>query len=84
MGSGGGLMADRGGYQWRLPEVGDAFNHILDTFGGANSEFVALLFLVRELDSRAANGDEAAAELLKVITRMSRFITVAQGSLKQE
>ena len=73
-------MADNGdhSYKWNSAEIRDAFHHILDTFSGANSDFPALLFLVREFDKRAANGDEAAAELLKTVTRMSRLIATAQ------
>ncbi len=76
-------MADSGddkdiGHKWHSAEVRDAFYHILDTFSGGNSDFTALLFLVRELDDRAANGDAAAAETLKTVVRMSKLIGVAQ------
>lgn len=79
-------MADFGdgkdeGHKWHSAEVRDAFYHVLDTFSGANPDFPALLFLVRELDDRAANGDAAAAETLKTVVRMSRLINIAQKAV---
>jgi len=65
------------GHKWNSVEVRDAFYHVLDTFSGANEDFVALLFLVRKLDDQAANGDAAATEALQVVMRMSRLIDAA-------
>jgi hypothetical protein len=65
------------GHEWHSVEARDAFYHVLDTFSGANADFPALLYLVRQLDDQAAAGDDAAGELLRVVGRMSRLIEAA-------
>lgn len=65
-------------HQWQSKSVGDAFQYILDTFSGANSDFAAFMFLIREFDERAAKGDEAAAKVLQEVIKFSRLIKVAR------
>jgi len=73
----GELDNPNAGHEWHSVEVRDAFHHVLDTFSGANADFTALLFLVRQLDDQVAEGDKAAAEALQVVVRMSRLIGAA-------
>lgn len=64
---------------WKMPGVKAAFDDLVDTFGGAEpGRFYNLLLLVRYLDEKAGEGDEAARPLLELILRMSRLIDAAQ------
>lgn len=65
------------GHRWHSIEARAAFYHVLDTFSGANMDFPALLFLVRQLDDQAAKGDATAVEMLRVVVQMSRLIGAA-------
>lgn len=65
---------------YKTPGLQADFDLIMDTMsGGDNGSFVGYLMLTREMDTRAAAGDAAAAELLKVITRFARYIRAARG-----
>jgi len=65
-------------YNWQSKEGGEAFQHLLDTFSGANTDFAAFMFMMREMDKRAATGDMAAYEIIKIMVGFSRLVKVAR------
>jgi len=67
--------------QFKSSQLESAFNNIIDTFsGGDNTAFVNFLFLLRQLDTQAKDGDKAAQELINQVIRFSRFIDIAQNN----
>ena len=68
------------------PETQLAIDRILDTFagvgGGAN--YVKFMALVYAVDKQAAEGDTQAEEVVKVITRFSKLIEVAQTDIPRK
>jgi len=69
-------------HEWQNKEADKAFNHILDTFGGANTDFASFMFMMREMDKRAAKGDKAAGEIVLSMIRFSRLIKAANQQSK--
>jgi len=66
------------GYQWKNKQVGEAFDCLLNIFGGGdNFKFTNFMFLVRELDQKAWDGDLASIKLLGLLLQMQRFINAA-------
>lgn len=62
-------------------DVQAAMDNVLDTFSGGDGgvRYVVFCQYVQQLDSQAESGDDAAKEILKVITRFSRLVDLAQG-----
>ena len=66
------------GHKWQIKAVGEAFTDLLDTFsGGANDRFVPFLFLIREMDRRAADGDVDAFKILDILLQLHKLINTA-------
>lgn len=61
------------------PEVREALDNVLSTFGGEDGgiKFYRFYQLVEDLDVQGQEGNEAADELMNVVLRFSRFINVA-------
>lgn len=64
-------------YEWQSKKAGEAFDHILDTFSGGNTDFAAFMFLMREMDKRAAQGDLEAIQILNIMNGFSKLIKTA-------
>jgi hypothetical protein len=66
------------GHDYKDPKVEEAFDYILDTFSGADGcgTFAKFMFFIRDIDERAANGDEASKKLLGVMFAFYRLIKV--------
>lgn len=59
-----------------------AMDNILDTFTGATTNYVHLCSLVRELDKRAAAGDEVAEKAIDHVIEFNRLIILAESLSK--
>lgn len=67
-------------HKYKNPAIESAMNNVLDTFSGADGggSFWFFLTMIRALDEQAANGDEPAKVLLKILTDFSKLIDAAQ------
>jgi hypothetical protein len=71
--------------QFKSSELESAFNNIMDTFsGGDNTAFVSFLFMLRELDRQALEGDGPAQKLINEVVKFSRFIDVSQKDFSKK
>lgn len=66
--------------KFKTPDLKERLETVLDTFSGADGGVVYAQFLgmLTELDRKAAEGDAASQELVKVVIRMGRLIKAAQ------
>jgi hypothetical protein len=69
------------GHEWKNKKNQEAFDNILDTYGGENTKFAPFMFFIRDMDQRE-DGDSAASQLLDLMRKFSKLIDAAQGRRK--
>jgi hypothetical protein len=61
-----------------------SLQRILDCMSGSDTSYVSLMWVLDDLDEQAANGDQAATELVNVVHKFARLIDVSEKIVKEK
>lgn len=61
------------------PATSKSLNHIMGCFSGADgcAPFTKLVGFLRTVDQKAVDGDDAAQQIIDVLHKMSKLITIS-------